>query len=96
MGESLDDIKSGNQPFIVADGNAEHRQANLELSCLYGLLSSGEQYIMFSDLEALHAKEVQSILLNYFELERNMGIFGHLMGTVLGSAHVLTVAYRAL
>jgi hypothetical protein len=24
MGESLDDIKSGNQPFIVADGNAEH------------------------------------------------------------------------
>jgi hypothetical protein len=50
---------------------------------------------MNSDLEALKAKEVASILLNYFELECNLGMFGTLLGTVLGNQHALTTAYQA-
>jgi hypothetical protein len=33
MGDSTDDLKPGLQPFIIADGSVEHRQANLEISC---------------------------------------------------------------
>jgi hypothetical protein len=95
VGDSMDDIKTGIQPFIIADGSAEHRQANLEVSRLYGLLSTGDQALMLADLENLKAKEVSSIPLNYFELERNLGMFGTLLGTTLGNAHPLTVAYRA-
>ena len=95
VSDALDDIKSGIQPFLIADGSAEHRQANLELSRIYGLLNSGEQSIMLADLELLKAKEVQSIPLNYFELERNLGMFGNFLGTVLGSQHTVTQAYRS-
>jgi len=52
VGDTLDDIKTGLQPFIIADGSVKHRQANLEVSRLYGLLNSGEQLLMLSDLEA--------------------------------------------
>jgi hypothetical protein len=95
VGDTLDDIKTGIQPFVIADGSAEHRHANLELSRLYGLLNSGEQALMLSDLESLKAKEVQAIPLTYFELERNLGMFGNLLGVVLGSQHILTTTYRA-
>jgi hypothetical protein len=95
VGDTLDDIKTGIQPFVIADGSAEHRHANLEISRLYGLLNSGEQALMLSDLESLKAKEVQSIPLTYFELERNLGMFGNLLGVVLGSQHILTTTYRA-
>ena len=95
VGDTLDDIKTGIQPFVIADGSAEHRHANLEISRLYGLLNSGEQALMLADLEALKAKEVHSIPLTYFELERNLGMFGNLLGVVLGSQHSLTSAYRA-
>jgi hypothetical protein len=50
--------------------------------------------MVLADLELLKVKEVQSIPLNYFELERNLGMFGNLLGTVLGSQHILTQAYR--
>jgi succinyl-CoA synthetase beta subunit len=86
----MDDVKSGLQPFIVVDGSAEQRQANLEVSHLYGLLNSGEQSMMLADLELLKSKEIQAVPLNYFELERNIGMFGNLLGVVLGSQHVLT------
>jgi hypothetical protein len=46
-------------------------------------------------LETLKSKEIQSIPITYFELERNLGMFGNLLGTVLGSTHVLTTTYRA-
>ncbi len=95
VGETVDDIKTGLQPFVIADGSAEHRQANLELSRTYGLLAAGEQALMLADLEALKAKEVQSLPLTYFKLERNLGMFGNLLGTVLGTTHTLTTAYRA-
>jgi hypothetical protein len=68
MADSMDDIKTGLQPFAIADGTLEHRQVNLELSRLYGFLHSGEQALMLVDLEALKAKEVQSIPLSFYEL----------------------------
>jgi hypothetical protein len=79
ISEALDDIKTGLQPFIIADGSTEHCQANLELSCTYGMLNLGENSLLLADLEALKAKEVQSIPLTYFELERNLGMFGNLL-----------------
>jgi hypothetical protein len=69
VSDTLDDIKTGLQPFIIADGSAEHRHANLEVSRLYGLLNGGDQSTTLSDLEALKSKETQSIPLTYFELE---------------------------
>jgi hypothetical protein len=95
MADSMDDIKTGLQPFAIADGTLEHRQVNLELSRLYGFLHSGEQALMLVDLEALKAKEVQSIPLSFYELNWNLGMYGNLLSTVLGQQHVLTVAYRS-
>jgi hypothetical protein len=94
VADSIDDIKTGLQPFIISDGSLEHHQANLELSHLYGFLQSGEQSIMLADLETIKAKEVQLIPLNFYELEHNLGMFGNLLSTVLGKQHVLMVAYR--
>jgi hypothetical protein len=93
VGESSDDIKTGIQPFVITDGSSEHHQANLDLARTYGLLIAGEQSLMLADLEALKAKEVQSTPLKYFELERNFSMFGNLLGTVLGTRHILTTKY---
>ncbi len=95
VSESTDDIKTGLQPFVIVDGSAEHRQANLEIARTYGLLQSGDQALLLSDLHALQAKEVFSVPVSYFELERNLGMFGNLVGTVLGSNHIITTTYRA-
>lgn len=95
MSDTPDDTKTGLQPFIVADGSAEHRQANLELSRMYSFLASGENALLLADLELLKSKEVASIPLTYFELERNLGMFGNLLGVVLGCTHPLTATYRA-
>jgi len=40
VAESSDDLKSGLQSFIIADGSAEHRQANMELARTFGLINS--------------------------------------------------------
>jgi hypothetical protein len=45
LGQSVEDIKSGFHPFIVSDGNAENRQANIETACLYGWITAGEASI---------------------------------------------------
>jgi hypothetical protein len=86
-------MKMGLQPFVVTDGSAEHRQANLELSHTYGLLNSREQSFLLGDLEAPKGKEIPSTPLTYFELERNLGMLGNLLGTMLGSVHVLTTNF---
>jgi hypothetical protein len=52
VAETVDDLKIGLQPFIIADGSAEHRQANLELARTYGLLNSGKQPLLLADMEA--------------------------------------------
>jgi hypothetical protein len=94
VGDSPDDTKTGIQPFVIAEGSTEHRQANLEVARLYGLLNSGEQSIMLNDLEQLKSKEVTRLPMNYFELERNLSMFGNFLGTVLGTRHTLTQTYR--
>jgi hypothetical protein len=58
------------------------------------LLNSGGTSLLLTDLKAIKAKEVQSIPLSYFELERNLGMFGNLLGTVLGTNHVLMIKYH--
>jgi len=63
VAESSDDLKSGLQPFIIANGSADHRQANLELARTFGLINSGEQSLLLTDIEHLKAKEVQSVPL---------------------------------
>jgi hypothetical protein len=93
-GDSQDDLKSGLQPFIIADGSEEYRRANMELAKMYGLLADSAIGITYADLQALTAKEVMSIPLSYFELEKCLGMFGNLMAIVLGSTHELTTSYR--
>lgn len=93
--KTLHNIKVGLQPFIVANGSAEHRQANLELAWTNCLLNSGEQALLLTNLETLTYKEVQSIPSTYFELEWILEMFGNLLGTVLGLAHPVTTAYWA-
>jgi hypothetical protein len=94
VSENTDDIKSGIQPFLVIDSTAEHQQANLKIAQTYGLLQAGDQSVMLADLQALQAKEVLAVPVTYFDLERNLGMFGNLLGTTLGSAHTLTITYR--
>jgi hypothetical protein len=94
VGDSQEDLKTGLQPFIIADGSEEYRRANLELARTYGLLHDSDYGITYADLQALEAKEVQSIPLSYFEMEKNLGMFGNLLGVTLGSTHELTTAYR--
>ncbi len=92
VGDSQDDLKTGKQPFIVADGSEEFRRANLELARTYGLLHDSDFGLTYADLQALEAKEVKSIPLSCFEMEKSLGMFGNLLGIVLGSTHTLTLA----
>jgi hypothetical protein len=94
MGDSQDDLKTGLQPFMVADGSEEYHRANLELARTYGFLHDSDHGLMYADLQALEAKEVHSVPLSYFELEKSLGMFGNLLGVTLGSNHTLTAAYR--
>jgi hypothetical protein len=70
VGQSADDIKTGLHPFIITDGNAEYRQTNAELARIYGLISAGDANCSLADLEQLSAKEVRSVPLTYWELEK--------------------------
>jgi hypothetical protein len=96
MGQSADDIKQGLHPFIITDGNAEFHQTNAEVARIYGLLNSGKATCSLSDLELLQSKEVRSVPVTYWELEKSLGMFGNLLGVVIGSNHPLTLAFREL
>jgi hypothetical protein len=96
VGQSADDLKGGLHPFIISDGNAEHRQNNVEVARLYGLLTAGDVTCSLADLEALSAKEVKSIPVTYWELESTIGMFGNLISIILGVHHPLCVAYRQM
>jgi hypothetical protein len=93
-GVSEDDFETGLSPFVVADGTSAHRAANLELSREQSLLLGQESMLLYADLETIKKKSFRSVPLTYFELEKALGLFGNLLGTVLGDAHPLTVAYR--
>jgi hypothetical protein len=96
MGDTADDIKMGFHPFIISDGNAEQRYANMEVACLYSYFNAGETAITLADLESLQAKEVRSISLTYWELEKTLGSFGNLTQVVLGTQHPVTRAYTEM
>jgi hypothetical protein len=96
LGQSADDIKSGLHPFIITDGNAESRQANAEIARIYGLINATEATFSLADLDLLTTKEVRSVPLTYWEMEKSLGMFGNLLGVVLGSAHPLTISMREL
>jgi hypothetical protein len=87
VGQSIDDIKAGLHPFIITNGNAEHRQTNVEVARLYELLNTGDATCTLADLESLNGKEVRSIPLNYWELEKALDMFGNLIGAVFGTLH---------
>jgi hypothetical protein len=50
-------IKLRFHPFMITDGNTEHRQLNHKVACLYGYLHSGDASVSLADLETLQAKE---------------------------------------
>jgi len=96
VGNSVDDVKNGLHPFIVTDGNAEHRQHNMEVARLYGLITAGDATCSLSDLEALSSKEVKSVPLTYWELEQTLGMFGNLSAVLLGTAHPVVTAFQEM
>jgi len=96
VGQSADDIKTGLHPFIIMDGTAEQRQVNTEVARLYGLLTTGDATCSLADLEALSAKEIRSVPLTYWELDKCLGMFGNLIAVLLGNNHALVVSFREL
>jgi len=95
VGISEDDYETGLSPFAVADGSSAHRAANLELSREQSLLLGQDSMLLYADLETIKKKTCRSLPLTYFELEKALGLFGNLLGTVLGDAHPVTIAFRA-
>jgi hypothetical protein len=93
LGQSIDDIKSGLHPFIITDGASKNRHLNMEVARLYGLLTAGDATCSLSDLEALSAKEVCSVPLTYWELEKSLGMFGNLIAVILGNTDPLVIAF---
>lgn len=65
VSETMDDIKTVLQPFVIAYASADYRQANIKIARVYGVLQAEEQSMLLSYLEALQAKEVISMPLNY-------------------------------
>jgi hypothetical protein len=51
--------------------------------------------LLYADLETIKKKSFRSLPLTYFELEKALGLFGNLLGTVLGDTHPITIAFRA-
>jgi hypothetical protein len=96
LGQSIDDTKSGLHPFIITDGASENRHVNMEVARLYGLLTAGDATCSLADLEALSAKEVRSVPLTYWELEKSLGMFGNFIAVFLGTTHPLLVAFPEL
>lgn len=94
LGQSIDDIKTGLHPFIIMDRNAEHCQVNTKMAHLYGLLTAGDAACSLADLEALAAKEIRSVPLTYWELEKCLGMFGNLIAVILGTTHPLVQAFK--
>jgi hypothetical protein len=96
ISSSVDELKSGLHPFTLADGHSKHQQTNLETARLYGLLTAGDATVSLVDLESLQAKEIKSIPLSYWELEKTLGMFGNLISVLLGHTHPLTQAYKEM
>lgn len=96
VGDHPDDLKTGLQPFIAMDGSEQHRAAAMELSRSFNMLFERDYSLAYADLERFKLpKDLRSHPITFFELERNLGIFGNLLDAILGSYHPLTVTFRA-
>lgn len=90
-----DDLKTGIQPFVVMDGSEEFRLASLKVAQQYMLLSEQQINIKFSDLSQLDLpKDLRAHPTNFYGLEKSLGLYGNLLGVVLGNQHVLTRNFR--
>jgi len=95
LADSPDDLKTGLQPFVVMDGSEEYRASALELSRNFGLMYERDYGITFADLEHFKMpKDLRSFPLSFFDLERNLGLFGNLISAILGTQHPITTQYR--
>jgi hypothetical protein len=94
-GDHINDIKTGIQPFSAMDGSEEHRTAAMELARSYAILYERDHGVSLADLAQLKVpKDLRSFPTSFYDLERNLGILGNLIGAVLGNTHPITVAYR--
>jgi hypothetical protein len=91
-----DDLKTGIQPFVVMDGSEEFRLATLKLAQSYMVLSEQQLGIQLSDLAQLDVpKDLRAHPTTFYGLEKSLGMFGNLTGTVLGNNHPITTAFRS-
>jgi hypothetical protein len=91
-----DDLKTGIQPFVVMDGSEEFRLASLKIAQSYAVLAEQQLGINLSDLSQLDVpKDLRAHPTNYYGLEKSLGLYGNLVGTVLGNNHPITVAFRS-
>jgi hypothetical protein len=89
------DLKTGIQPFVAMDGSEEHRAAAMELARSYGLLYERDYGVSFADLSQLKVpKDLRSYPTTFYDLERSLGLYGNVLGAILGETHPLTTAYR--
>jgi hypothetical protein len=95
LADTPDDLKTGLHPFIAMDGSKDHRAAALDLARNFTLLVERDFSVAFQDLDRFKVpKDLRSYPVSFFDLERNLGIFGNLLASVLGDLHPLTANYR--
>jgi hypothetical protein len=95
LADHHDDLKTGLHPFIIMDSLEEHHAASLDLTRSFNLVYEHDFSVAFMDLDRFKLpKDLRSYPITFFELERNLGLFGNLLVTVLGEPHPLTTNYR--
>jgi hypothetical protein len=94
IGDHRDDVTTGLSPFNVIDGGEAHRKHTLELAKLQGTLYHSEIGFTLSDMDALQKRELKAVPVCFFDLEKSLGLFGNLLGVVLGPTHVLMASFR--
>jgi hypothetical protein len=96
VGDHPDDLRTGLQPFIAMDGSEQHRAAALDLSHSFNLLFERDYGLSYADLDRFKLpKDLRSHRVTFFELERNLAVFGNLLDAILGTTHPLTAAFKA-
>jgi hypothetical protein len=94
IGDHRDDVTTGLSPFAVIEGGEAHRKHNLEVAKIQGSLYHNEVGFNLSNLDALQKCELKAVPLCYFDLEKSLGLFGNLLGVVLGNEHIITTSYH--
>jgi hypothetical protein len=65
------------------------------LACSFSFLYERNFGIAFSDLNQFKVpKDLCAYGISFFDLEHNLGIFGNLIGAILGEPHRITMAYH--